>query len=221
MIKYKLIIFFILALAAIYGFFYSLDPSNDSVKAQPESNELEAPLRLAEKITDGSPFGAPMGQAKERITKKKFGDFISPETSPVQPEKFRGFHAGVDWEVFLDEINADVPVKAVCSGRLKFKSVASGYGGVAVQECSLQSEPITVVYGHMKLSSIAANKGQDIQAGETLGLLGDDKSAETDGARKHLHLAFHKGADINIKGYLETKEELSGWIDPCEYVCGF
>lgn len=164
-------------------------------------------------------YAAPMDQAKKRITKKTFGLYVTPETSPVQPDKFRGFHAGVDWEVFADELDKDVPVKAVCSGNLRMKKMASGYGGVAVQDCKLGGELITVIYGHMKLASISLKVGEPISAGEKIGLLGADKSVETDGRRKHLHLAFHQGEKINIKGYLEKKQDLDEWIDPCLYVC--
>jgi murein DD-endopeptidase MepM/ murein hydrolase activator NlpD len=160
-----------------------------------------------------------MDQAEKRITRKTFGMYITPENSPVQPDKFRGFHAGTDWEVFPDELAGDVPVRAVCSGNLKLKKTASGYGGVAVQQCDLDGQEITVIYGHMKLSSITTETGGFVSAGKVLGLLGDDKSPETDGARKHLHLAFHLGGKIDIKGYLAENKDLENWLDPCDYIC--
>jgi hypothetical protein len=166
-----------------------------------------------------SGFFPPLTRAAERVTKKKFGVFITPQNSPVQPEKFRGFHTGTDFEIFPDEANVDVPVKAVCSGKLALKKTASGYGGVAVQSCKLNGESITVVYGHIKLSSIASNVGEDINTGDTLGILGKGYSTETDGERKHLHLGFHKGAAVSILGYIQNQAELSNWIDPCLTVC--
>lgn len=126
---------------------------------------------------------------------------------------------GADFEIFPDELNVEVPVKAVCSGKLLAKKYATGYGGVMVESCELDKNPITVVYGHMKLASISKTIGENITAGETIGILGADKSAETDGERKHLHLGFHKGSSVNILGYVQTKSALSDWLDPCLYAC--
>ena len=38
----------------------------------------------------------PIGQTEERITKKPFGIKISPENSPISPERFSGYHTGID-----------------------------------------------------------------------------------------------------------------------------
>jgi murein DD-endopeptidase MepM/ murein hydrolase activator NlpD len=168
------------------------------------------------KIAD---FISPLDKPKERITKKTFGLYITPKTSPVQPEKFTGYHTGVDFEIFPNELNSVVSVRTVCSGKLVLKKTASGYGGVAVEECILNKKPITIIYGHLKLSSINKKVGDSLKAGEILGVLGANKSVETDGERKHLHLGFHNGASINIKGYVSAKSDLSGWLDPCDYVC--
>jgi hypothetical protein len=164
-------------------------------------------------------FLPPLDRSKERVTKKTFGMYITPATSPVQPERFRGYHTGVDFEIFPEELNIDVPVKAVCSGTLALKESANGYGGVVVESCTLNNEPITVIYGHLRLASIKFHKGDSIKIGEEIGILGKDKSVETDGERKHLHLGFHKGASINIKGYVNTKAELIDWFDPCLNIC--
>lgn len=158
---------------------------------------------------------SPLDRAAERITKKPFGIFITPATSPIQPEKFRGFHTGVDFEIFPDELEIDIPVKAVCSGNLALKKNASGYGGVAVQECELKEESVTIIYGHLKLESITAALNQPIKAGEVIGILGANNSAETNGERKHLHLAIHRGKAVELRGYVESAQELSGWTDPC------
>jgi murein DD-endopeptidase MepM/ murein hydrolase activator NlpD len=76
-----------------------------------------------------------------------------------------------------------------------------------------------VIYGHLKLISVTASAGDTLKAGDTIGLLGADKSAETSGERKHLHLGIHKGTSVNILGYVQDQAELAGWIDPCPYVC--
>jgi len=160
-------------------------------------------------------FGPPLERAAERVTKKKFGQYITPQNSPVQPEKFRGFHTGTDFEIFPEELNADVPVRAICAGKIALKKTVTGYGGVLVQSCEQDSQPITVVYGHLKLSSIAKKIGGDLAKGEIIGILGKAYSAETSGERKHLHLGIHKGSAVDIRGYVQKESELSGWLDPC------
>ena len=170
-------------------------------------------------VPDTADFQPPLSRAGERVTKKPFGIYITPQTSPVQPEKFRGYHTGADFEIFPEELNAEVPIHAVCSGSLKVKEYATGYGGVAVQSCLLDNSPIAVIYGHLKLASITFNVGENIKTGDTIGILGAAYSPETNGERKHLHLGFHKGSAVNILGYVQNKTELSGWIDPCLYIC--
>lgn len=164
-------------------------------------------------------FVAPLGMAKQRVTKKPFGIFVSAQNSPVQPERFRGFHTGTDFEIFPEELDVDISVKAVCSGKLLAKKYAGGYGGVMVEACELKGEPITVVYGHLKLSSIPQQSGDDINAGDVIGILGADKSQETDGERKHLHLGFHRGNRVDIRGYVPSPSLLGAWIDPCIEIC--
>jgi hypothetical protein len=167
------------------------------------------------------PLVAPLDRAGERVTKKPFGIFITPQNSPVQPEKFRGYHTGTDFEIFPEELNADVPVFAICDGKIALKKTATGYGGVLVESCELNGGPVTVIYGHLKLASIKKSTGDTLTQGEEIGILGKAYSAETDGERKHLHLGIHKGAGVNILGYVQSKTELSGWLDSClvEYVC--
>lgn len=166
-----------------------------------------------------SEFVSPLDRAEERVTKKPFGMFITPQNSPVFPERFNGYHLGADFEVFPEEIERDVFVRAVCAGEIIVKRRASGYGGVVVQECEAGGAPISVIYGHLDLESVTANVGLGVSRGEVLGMLGADKSAATDGERKHLHLAFHKGREISIRGYAGSEQELENWLDPCLYVC--
>lgn len=160
----------------------------------------------------------PIPDALSRITKKPFGIYVTPETSPVQPERFHGYHTGSDLEIIADEENTEVSVVALCDGKLLVKRSASGYGGVAVQACVLDGRDVTVVYGHMRLASIVSEIGNEIKAGEFLGYLGKGFSSQTDGERKHLHLGIYEGTDINILGYVQTKSALSGWLDPEKYL---
>ncbi|MCX6797006.1 MAG: M23 family metallopeptidase [Candidatus Doudnabacteria bacterium] len=146
----------------------------------------------------------PISNFQERVTKKPFGIYITPENSPIAPERFSGFHTGTDFETTADEQNIDIPIFAICQGPLALKKYASGYGGVAVQQCQINNEVVTVIYGHLKLSSIMQKTGATIKAGDQIALLGKGFSAETDGERKHLHLGIHKGAEINLLGYAQS-----------------
>lgn len=166
--------------------------------------------------TSTSEFVLPLGGTEQRVTKKPFGIFIDPATSPVQPEKFRGYHTGTDFETFPEETTGDVSVHAICSGMLTVKRSASGYGGVVVEKCLFEGKPITVVYGHMRLTGIQATVGDNVAVGDVLGVLGMGQSKETDGERKHLHLGIHKGNTVNIRGYVASKSELNEWLDPCQ-----
>lgn len=206
-----------LTVVAVLAFFLLKNfPQKQNSNNPPPANQ--PPITQPEnKITDN--FQPPLSKAGERVTKKPFGIFITPENSPVQPERFSGYHTGSDFEIFPEEMNADVSVHAVCSGTLSMKKYATGYGGVAVENCELNKESITVIYGHLKLSSITLAVGQNIAVGDVIGVLGANKSTETNGERKHLHLGFHKGTAINILGYVSSRALLSDWIDPCLYVC--
>jgi len=165
-------------------------------------------------VTSSAAFVQPLDRANERVTKKKFGTYITPQNSPVQPERFSGYHTGVDYETFPDEQNVDVTVRAVCTGPLLVARSASGYGGVVVQSCTFGGDPITVVYGHLRLSSIVAKVGDQLAAGQQFAVLGTGFSSETSGERKHLHLGISRGAAVNIRGYLSAAADIKGWLDP-------
>jgi murein DD-endopeptidase MepM/ murein hydrolase activator NlpD len=157
---------------------------------------------------------APLPRAAERVNKKPFGLQVSPSSSPVYPERFSGYHTGADFEVFADETEKDVAVRAVCGGVVLARKYSGGYGGVLVTSGQIHDESITVVYGHLRLSSISAQPGDSVHAGQFIGLLGDGYSDETDGERKHLHLSIHKGPETNIRGYVRSPSSLKDWVNP-------
>lgn len=163
-------------------------------------------------------FAMPISNALARTTKKLFGSYITRQNSPVQPEKFKGYHTGTDFETFAEEQNADVPIYALCSGKLALKKYASGYGGVAVESCTINGAEATIIYGHLRLSSIGTEVGQTTKTGEQIGVLGTGFGQETDGERKHLHLGIHKGNTINILGYVQNESDLENWIDPLSII---
>ncbi len=180
-------------------------------------NEQSSPA-TTEPTASSKLLQAPVDRASERVSKKPFGIYITPATSPVQPEKFSGYHTGVDFEAFAEEQDSDVIVKAVCDGKLLVKRTATGYGGVAVQSCTLNDQPVTIVYGHVRLSSISHQVGDTLTAGEQLAVLGSGFSNETDGERKHLHLGIHKGSAVNITGYVAAKSSLVNWLNIVDYL---
>jgi len=159
-----------------------------------------------------SPSTIPLARESERVTKKPFGIYITPKTSPVQPERFTGYHSGTDFETFPEEAGVDVPFYAICDGKILVKRFASGYGGVFVQSCTIDNQAVTVIYGHVSLKSIAKNIGDELTKGEKIGNLSHSPD-ETDGERKHLHLGIHKGTTVDIRGYVQAQSELSAWLD--------
>jgi hypothetical protein len=163
-------------------------------------------------------LAAPVILSAERVTKKPFGIYVTPLDSPVSPERFTGYHNAVDFEILAGEENADVSVSAVCSGEIIYKGNVNGYGGLLIQRCTLENQDITVLYGHMRLTSIAKGVGESLARGERIGVLGAGYSAETDGERKHLHLGIHKGRDIDLKGYVQDKAQLAEWLDVRNYI---
>src|SRR4051812_44989022 len=87
-----------------------LPQTNNSAPAAPTKEPAVAP---APKATE-SALHDPVAGFLSRVTKKPFGIYITPSNSPVQPEKFTGYHTGADAE--YGEVTADVPVYSVASG---------------------------------------------------------------------------------------------------------
>lgn len=153
-----------------------------------------------------------------RITKKPFGIYITPKTSPVQPEKFTGYHTGADAEATADEKDIDIPIYAVTDGTLVFAGHVNGYGGVILIRHKVGTETVTALYGHLRISSFTKKNGASVKRGDKIAVLGTGFSSETDGERKHLHFGIIKGSTINYKGYVSTKSALSAWEDPVAWL---
>lgn len=156
----------------------------------------------------------PLLNPQERITKKPFGILINPKNSPIPNERFSGYHTGADLEIFPEEANADVEVRAICEGKILQKKRVSGYGGVIIQNCVFNGEKVTVLYGHLKLSDAPAEIGKTFFRGDRLAILGAGGSADTDGERKHLHLGIKESDKIDVRGYISNKSELTSWLNP-------
>jgi murein DD-endopeptidase MepM/ murein hydrolase activator NlpD len=210
MLRYKwliLVLILVIGLLIVY-FFYSKANRKNSTTPQttpaaqpPSAPEAQPQNQLAEPIAD----------FKNRITKKPFGIYITPQNSPVQPERFTGWHTADDVE--YQDITQDVPVYALADGKIVLSKTASGYGGVFMIDFKLDSAEHTAIYGHIRPSSLP-QVGQEVKKGEQIALLGTGYSSETDGERRHLHFGILSDNRLDIKGYVENKSELSGWIDP-------
>ena len=176
-------------------------PQRDEVVHTPPSEELQ------------DDFVWPMDRADARITKKPFGIAIDPRTSPVQPERFSGYHTGTDFEVFPEEAGHPVAVHAVCDGVVRSVQRVRGYGSVVVQACHHDGAPITVLYGHVTLRETTVAVGDTLTAGEAFTVLGAAGSTDTDGERQHLHLGIHKTDTLVFAGYVPRAEQLVLWVD--------
>lgn len=163
---------------------------------------------------DTSLLFEPVKEFKERITKKLFGTYITPETSPVQLERFKGYHTGVDVE--YEDISQEVDVFAITNGTVIFSESASGYGGVLVIKHNINSQNILTLYGHLDPKSLPA-QGSIVSGGQKVGVLGANETSETGGERKHLHFGMLKGTNIDFRGYVETQNELLTWYNPLEF----
>lgn len=158
----------------------------------------------------------PIADFATRISKKPFGIYISPDNSPVQPEKFTGYHTGVDVE-YGDLAEDTIPVLAIADGEVLRSAWVSGYGGMLAIRHQIEGKSYIVIYGHLSPNSLA-KLGQKVLAGDIIANLGQAYSQETAGERKHLHFAIYTGSDINVKGYVPRQSDLSLWLDPVEFL---
>ncbi|RJQ35126.1 M23 family metallopeptidase [Candidatus Parcubacteria bacterium] len=157
----------------------------------------------------------PIAQFKERITKKPFGIYITPETSPVQPEKFTGYHTGVDVE-YDDLPQEKINIYAIADGEIVRSGWVSGYGGMLAIRHKINDKNYIVIYGHLSPDDLP-KVGTKVEAKQIIGYLGQGYNHDTDNERKHLHLAIYTGTDVNVRGYVANQTELAKWLDPVEF----
>lgn len=151
---------------------------------------------------------------QDRITLKSFGTFVTPTASPIPQERFSGYHTGADFELREGENPYDVEVQSACTGPMVLKKFVNGYGGLVLQECLFHGEAVTVLYGHVRLSSVNDEVGSILTRGIPFAVLGEADSRETDGERAHLHFSVHRGESHELRGYVSEKEDLQSWLDP-------
>lgn len=179
--------------------------------ATPEKTEEKEPVVEQQEQENALDLQFPVPEFKQRSTKKPFGIYVSKTNSPVQPERFQGYHTGIDVE--FDDIESDVPVVAIASGTVAYAGFVSGYGGVVAIQHTIDTMVYVAIYGHLSPDSLV-RKGTVVQKGQQIGIVGKAFSAETDGERKHVHIGIHKGTQVVFAGYVATKDELKNWQDP-------
>jgi murein DD-endopeptidase MepM/ murein hydrolase activator NlpD len=174
-------------------------------------NQLDTAVNTDPDRRESSSVVVPVEEFATRITKKPFGIFITPETSPVQPERFSGYHTGVDAE--YDDVEGEVAVFAITDGLVEYSGRVDGYGGLLAICHLIDNKEYLAIYGHLDPNSLVA-KDQSVTKGQQIGVLGKGFSIETDGERKHLHFALYLGSDVSLKGYVQSLDQLSSWVDP-------
>ncbi len=186
--------------------------TNQSLNQNINQNQNQNQNQNINSVIANNNLAFPIDQFRARITKKPFGIYITPQNSPVQPERFTGYHTGTDIE--YQDVTTDVPVYAIADGKIVLSETASGYGGVFVLDFKFpDGSEHTAIYGHIRPSSLPKS-GARVTKNQQLAVLGTGYSAETDGERRHLHFGIRADHSINILGYVQTKAALSGWIDP-------
>lgn len=151
----------------------------------------------------------PISEFKARITKKKFGTYITPQNSPVSPERFTGYHTGVDVE--YGDVDTDVPVFTIDDGHVISSGTVNGYGGFV----AIHHQNTISTYGHLRPSSLVKNN-TNVKKGDQIGVLGTGFTSETDNERKHLHFSIINGTKLDLRGYVSTSSSLSLWQNPLD-----
>ena len=186
--------------------------SNKKTSGPMSTSTATAPTKSSELL----PW--PLDKPDQRQTPLKFGLYVTPDpaTNPIsRPERFNGYHTGLDIEILPEEKETAVPIKTVCEGKILYTGIIEGYGGVIIQECIINNQPVSVLYGHLNTKSFSVSAGNDlIPAQTTVAELGKDHTEETGNTRKHLHLGIHKGNHVEFLGYVNDPQDLGEFIDP-------
>lgn len=186
--------------------------SNKKTSSPMSTSTATAPTKSSELL----PW--PLDKPDQRQTLLKFGLYVTPDpaTNPISPpERFTGYHTGLDIEILPEEKEVAVPVKTICEGKILYTGIIEGYGGVIIQECVINNQPVSVLYGHLNTKSFSVSVGNEpIPSQAPVAELGKDHTEETGNTRKHLHLGIHKGNHVEFLGYVNNPKELEEFIDP-------
>lgn len=217
--RWEITIAFIITIFAIFFAIFAVQNKNNSPSATQQiktTNETpipspDQPTLAPVKDVIKNMLTEPVTGFRDRVTKKPFGIFITPTSSPIQPEKFHGYHAGTDAE--YGDVTTTVPVYAVQNGTIVYSGYVSGYGGVLVLTGNVNNQNVRFLYGHLNPAQLLPIN-TIVNAGQQIGILGIGYSKETDYERRHLHFTIIKGTKIDFRGYVQDKNELTKWLDP-------
>lgn len=155
----------------------------------------------------------PIADFRHRVTKKFFGTYVSPGHSPVSPERFTGYHTGVDVE--YNDQKGDIPAVSIADGTVIYSGYVNGYGGFVAVQYTINTSQYIGTYGHLNPQSLIASN-QKVNLGQTIGLLGLAYSTQTAGERRHLHFGLIKGNTLDFRGYVTDSSKLSTWVNPLD-----
>ena len=212
----------------IVGVFF-VWPKEDYTPSSPTNLPISTPARsfsttepsapspsteLASPETQTTYLYQPTVDFASRVTKKPFAIYVTPENSPITPERFTGWHTGADAE--YEDITAEVTVHAISNGTVRSSRRANGYGGIVVIEHTINNQTLLVIYGHLDPTSLI-RENSSVTAGQQIGILGKGGTDETDGERKHLHLGILSTPKLNVRGYVDSPTKLTDWLDPLTF----
>lgn len=228
--KYLWIIVIVLIIAALVGgfFLWRYWKNRKTVSQQPSSISTSTTGSTPSSSSDPAPSTTPaptlvypISNFSTRATTNLFGTFY-PAGGSSNPDRlvcpgatyYPGYHTAVDLETTSAEASQNIPVFAISAGTVREVSAVSGYGGLIVIQYNLGGADYSAYYGHINSSTAKVKAGQSVTVGEALADLGPACSSLNGDVRKHLHFGLHKGAAIDVRGYVLDKTALSSWADP-------
>jgi len=206
---------------------------SESVPAQTASTTAQAPASntnqsVAQVSQAKTAIVPPMDNFNGRITLNAFGNEPSKmqvdeaqytDLICAQGKNYPGYHTAVDLEVTQAERTVPVSVYSIADGTVRQAGFVNGYGGLIVIEYDdINGQAYTAYYGHTNISTYTVKAGDKVRAGQKLAELAPACTDGNGNTRKHLHFGMHKGKDVVVAGYVNTKKELDSWIDPREII---
>ncbi|MDO8424918.1 MAG: M23 family metallopeptidase [bacterium] len=199
----------IIAMVLMFGIGCRVQPAPQTPSASDDQQSMSAP----EVAARASEIVAPqlvLPVEPYLPTYKRFGEYFR--------DRFTGYHVAEDLEV-LPDVRGDVPVRAIADGTVRYAGWVAGYGGVMVvrhDDIAAAGVAMHAIYGHLDMASVRVRAGDVVAQGEVIGVLGDDRSRETDGERRHLHFALYQGEDVRLQGYERDARAVSRWLNPAD-----
>ena len=159
-----------------------------------------------------NPFGNQ--PSKMQIDESQYTDLVC-----AQGKNYPGYHTGVDLELSPAERVKEISVYSISDGLVRQAGYVNGYGGLIVVEYDdINGQTYTAYYGHTDISTFTVKAGDKVKAGQKLAELAPACTNGNGNTRKHLHFGIHKGKEVVVAGYVNSKQELSNWVDPRDII---